>query len=381
MEIEELKRLLYVACTRARDHLIISGLHNPAPQVLSSAVWLKYLLEYFGSPDDRPPVSAEFKPYLTIPEPPLPAPARLIDTIDAITRPEAEAPAPEPPAFYDRARGKRPETHPLGVFTATDLNLYRHCPRRYFLEKILKLTPEPTGRQTEEDYAVEENEEIAGRADLGTALHWALERVSFEAGEAEISTLVHSALRFFGLDLPAGERNGLIEALSRTLRLPLFERLDRENVRREHSFTLSLADEKGRYVIKGAIDLWINGPHENFVVDYKYAEPKPGQEDYYDLQLLIYGLAVSAGTGRAAKAALLYLKPNPPQLVERLAVGAQEREREVIRVCTALMERERATLRTGESLAVDLWEKNPSFCSMAHCGYADACDLPERGLS
>ena len=386
MEVEELKRLLYVACTRARDHLILSGLYAPSPQSAGGAVWLKFLLDYLdGAADqDGGPTMINgvlIKPGHTIPEPPERAVVSLIGTLDRLNRLDPGSESPEPPEFLDRVLGERPESRPVGVFTTTDLNLYRHCPRRYFLEKILRLPPDLTGFPLEEEDAVEENEDLPSKADKGTALHWVLEHIPFQADEAQITALTDTALRLFGLELPARERDMMIEAIRRTLRLPFFKDLNPADAQREYPFTLSLADEKRGYIIKGAIDLWITGPQGNLVVDYKYAKPKPGLEHYYDLQLLIYGLAVSARSGKTAKAALLYLEPDPPQFAERLETGPHERTQEVMKVCADLMEKERATRRRSDAPVFEIWERNPSFCSAAQCGYAPACDFPARKVS
>jgi len=320
--VAERRRLLYVALTRARDHLILSssyGLKSDGRE-LAAGLWLQWLSEALGvHPDDledgeelageggwrcrilRPGGAGERS---AAEAPPARAPLEVIDlALASARRGEAEAPP-------ELVRPIRPGPHLPARFSVTALQRYRSCPRMFELRHVLGV-PE--------------------RGERGDWLH----RLSaFERGD-----LAHKALEIIGREglaradaidravalatFPGGvasriteaERTDLAEALRWVIEEAAYDGGDRiyehwvaasRRLRAEVDFVLPLGDA----LIEGTIDALVEGADGAWrVLDYKTGrEPSAAALEGYRFQVGFYCAAVKAITGRVpADAALVLL--------------------------------------------------------------------------
>ncbi len=378
MEREELKRLLYVACTRARDHLILSGIYRPKGAQRSATEWLRHLLEYFGL-DEEEKTSVDGPGCTLIPHAELPeAVKRTVLPVSTIMETLKSSPPPvfvPPPELAARLAGVRPAHRPMAAFTATDVNLFRVCPRHYFFQRILGLPHRRSPGNEEPSIEREEKERGEGESNaaMGTLLHWVLEHAPFDVGKEELLQWLEQGVRTLDMKAPERGLSGPVETVARALELPLFSSLRAMDVRKERPFVLSVKNGDESFIIKGTMDLLARDDKRAVIIDYKYAAPKKGVAWNYDMQLAIYG-AAAAREGLAAEAWLLYLKPDPPLLDRRVAVRPEDDATAAIaETCSALLERERKTLESTECKALELWEPNRDICAFMSCGFLDTC--------
>jgi ATP-dependent helicase/nuclease subunit A len=290
----ESHRLAYVACTRARDRLLISGARGAKTAGGTTLAWLLGLLDESGDeigeriadvdggrvrvvvaerPDDA---EADV-------EPPPPVPVlddgrpQLAFDVDAVavgepTGPRAAAVAEEvvlaPLAPLPAPGGAAP---PRLSYSALDL--HRRCPYRFRLEVVLGL-PSPRA---------------GGAAPIGDAVHRAIEL----GGDADPAALLP----------PHAEEGAPAEAraaLARWRRSPLGERLGgRGDVRHEEPFLLDL----GGATVTGRFDLAADEGSRLLIGDVKVA-PLRGRtaderrDEGYGAQERLYALA-ALEAGRA----------------------------------------------------------------------------------
>jgi ATP-dependent helicase/nuclease subunit A len=255
-ERDEASRLLYVAMTRAEQHLILS--YSAAKQKPTG--WAKWVDEYFGqkvryTDADPPHLSADA------------AAARLPEAVPVLPRPVVE------------------DQHDTAV-NVTSLALFAKCPRKYYIERYLGWS---TGRRSHFDpeaaLAVDDetDEGDVSAAELGSLVHDLL-----AAKQGEYPPEAHTLADIF-LNSDLGRRAA---AAARS--------------EREWDFIADI----GGTVVRGSIDLWFEENGEIVLVDYKTDAP-PVHPDDYAPQLAIYALALEKALGvRPARAYLHFLRPN-----------------------------------------------------------------------
>jgi len=299
-ESEEASRLLYVAMTRAEQHLVLSFSGKPA-------LWAKTLAANLDldceSECDR--VLARHAPdgkewtlrLLVTARPPEPV----------TTRPAQAEPAGDPVTLVTApaVTGQR-----QGNATVTALSRFARCPREYFLGTYLGFEGRPRKL-----------------SDGG----------SEELPAGEFGTQVHALLAGTLPPNPHPEAERLAQVFRTS---PLGRRIARASrVEREFDFLMSVED----LVIRGQVDLWFEENGEIGIVDYKTddvtaAEARERAQDYA-LQLRLYALAVEKVAGRAPlRAWLHFLRPNT--LVEiSLAPSLLDSPEEVVRELQEAQER------------------------------------------
>jgi ATP-dependent helicase/nuclease subunit A len=318
-EADEEDRVFYVAMTRARDLLVLSGavdfarwprpgpsappiswiapaLSPELPQLLSSgaseladvelagesAARVRFHLDAdFGPPGDR--IATE--PWTTAPEAGAPkADAPALEPDAAV--PEAEAPAlrrwaaPEPPA------GR------FSTLSYSSLSELERCGYRYYLERVLGL---PEDRAAGRTASGERGLEARAR---GTLVHAVMESLDFAAAEAPSTDSVARQARSLGMRLGREEREELTALLANAACAAPARRIAAAtNVRREYPFAFSLGD--GQPLIAGVIDLLaLDADGVNVVLDYKSDRVAPDVElealveREYAIQRRLYALAV-----------------------------------------------------------------------------------------
>jgi len=276
----ESRRLLYVALTRARDHLVLSG------EVGRGECWRGLVEEALAG---RPDLLRRL-PLPSAAEPPGPA---------AVPAPPAAPPAaPELPA---------PPAPPAVRLAVTDLAEYARCPRRHLLGRVLGLS-EPAAQ------GAPPGDDPARATARGTLAHGMLAEADLAAPPLERRAQLLAAASRRGYDPQSPGVRRILAEVTRFTESAGGRRLcraaDEGRLRREVPFLLRLEAPGGAAYLVGAIDALVSGPEgELLVVDYKYATPRPEAAARYRLQLAVYTLAVARShPGARVQAALQFLR-------------------------------------------------------------------------
>ncbi|MCA9562754.1 MAG: UvrD-helicase domain-containing protein, partial [Myxococcales bacterium] len=344
-EAAEHQRLMYVAFTRARDHVVLSGStrmgKNPkkdGPAYVPNtkvdgvygwnssvhkvkrdgASWLDSIAVagYLG----RCGTASVERPDIDI--------ARGVDALERVRQPLDQS-------------GEV-------VVAVTQLGDFARCPRRYWFEWVAGLdaryqflldasgTPESSVEQDGRDGAPQWPMDPL---DLGTLAHALLEnaeidmvRASAGDGKAYLASLTSS----FGNTL-AVETSEVVERVHRTLVGPVGDWVSAPNAHRELGFLLRVPNSSGQeaHFIRGQIDLALLGDDPTVIIDYKYTDPNADLSRYM-FQLKCYALAAHQLLGRPAamsyRVGIVFLKtaePEPrfhPTLLDATELNAFEAE-------------------------------------------------------
>lgn len=285
-ERDDAERLFYVACTRARKKLILSGSLKK-----KEAERIVRLIEAQGR------LPHLFSRIAGIAAPPAAAPTRsawdVLRTLSA------------PPAVPENAEAPRSSGGGVVRLSVGQINTFRKCPREYLLRYIYRLPPPPGPVATRRSPA----------ADAGTAVHALLETLDLTAPEKEFRRAAEqgAALHLAGLDKTTQK-----EAKSAVVNLygrDIFAKLRSEGLRsfgKEIPFTLGYTRGSGRYLLAGVMDaLAFTRAGNVFVIDYKYAEkPSPAKLKEAMRQPRLYALAAARALPAAGgiSCALVYLR-------------------------------------------------------------------------
>ena len=271
-EQQESDRLLYVAMTRAEEHLVLSfsGRKNWARDVIDR---LQLRLD---QPGERvvvrtAPDGEEWNLRLTVL-------AQAPELLPWTTRPEAvelrEAEMLDAPAAFDQ--------HDANA-TVTALAKFAVCPRQYFLSHYVGFEGRPR-KLADPDADLPASE-------LGTQVHALL------AGTGSID-----------MDAEAVRLAGVFNQSALARRVAKASRVERE-----FDFLMAVED----LVVRGQVDLWFLEGDELVIVDYKTDDVTASQahqraQDYAP-QLRLYAMAVERVAARPVDRAWLYfLRPNVP---------------------------------------------------------------------
>ena len=357
-ETEEGNRLLYVAMTRAEEHLVLS---------LSSfgkrKEWAGTIEEAIGED-------------LSVPH----------NKIQSIEAPDGERfslklfatnAAPEPLARVARdvsttavqllARPALRDQHD-STASVTSIALFAHCPRRYYLERYLGWRGSGPRhlRFTGED-------ESHNKSDLD------------ELDASEFGQAVHSLLAGQPVDGSPPEALKLVEAFRASDLGRRAARASRSE--REFDFLMAIED----VVLRGQIDLWFEDGGALVLVDYKTDDVKPreaaAKSEFYAPQLRLYAVALERITGKTPGEAVLYfLRPGVavPVSLERTLLDSPE---SLVREFGEAQSTLKFPLREGEHCAQcpffrGLCPAGLAVADVVHAAAIDGEDLPgdEAGI-
>ena len=285
-ETEESHRLLYVAMTRAEEHLVLSFSGKGKPKN-----WAKTLSEGLPLALDSPRDEV--------------LPVAAPDAQEWKLRVFVSDKAPEP--FVDPDLGHRELSASQGRVewltppavdgqrdanaTVTAVAAFAKCPREYYLGYYLGFEGRPpSGRHGQEA--------AASASEFGTIVHALL------AGKAAATG--SPAPQRFGADVKATAMAEVFKQSALGRRAARASRVERE-------FDFLMAVEG--LVLRGQIDLWFEEGGETIIVDYKTdavnANEAHQRTQDYAMQLRLYALALERITGRPPNHAWLYfLRPN-----------------------------------------------------------------------
>ena len=309
-EAEEEDRILYVAMTRAREALLLSGAVDierwPEPRQGASAIsWL------------GPALAAELPALAQIPQGPwrdlavpgagavrcrLSAPATVGSVLSRDRTPPATPdslpdldrtpPTSAEPRFSREALPAESEAMGIGTLSYTSLSELERCGYRYYLERVLGLGEDQTAARSQSG-----GHSLQARA-RGTLVHRLLESLDFTTPVAPTPERVAGLARELGMRLAAGEGAQIAELIETAGRSePAVRVAAAQDVRREYPFAFSLAD--GGPLVTGVVDLLAREVEGGWLVlDYKSDRVGPDAdlgalvEREYGIQRLIYALAV-----------------------------------------------------------------------------------------
>jgi ATP-dependent exoDNAse (exonuclease V) beta subunit len=345
-EAEESCRLVYVAATRAREHLILSGVFKPehlepADEHKTNDTALRRILPgllargWDGSPgpvelpapepavagiEKAPP--AELR--VSVSEPGAERAAQLRATFPPRGRGAADLGGPKPPIL-----GDAPSPVPLGHLSYSALDAFKRCGYRFYVERVLGVRggavvtvatdsePETEADEPADEDVVDPSEDGPGARSpsaakaLGNAVHAALEWSARSGWEAPPADRVQALL--------AREGVADAETLARAQALidgwlgsHLRRSLEGAPLRAEAPFVLPVADT----VLRGNMDLLAGGA-EPVVVDYK--TDRVGTDspavlgERYAAQRAVYALAAAGREPGTIRAAHVFLeRPDEP---------------------------------------------------------------------
>jgi ATP-dependent exoDNAse (exonuclease V) beta subunit len=339
-ERAESRRLLYVALTRARDRLVLSGSASRS----AGGTWAEVVA--------RAPASL----LLRRPPPPMANPAA---PPDGPARSSGTAPAPPP---------LRPPQAQLPVrLSVTSLAEYARCPRRHWLAVQMKL-PEPRVDARGED--------APERATVrGTLAHALLAEVDLLAPSLARRALLAAAAARRGDDPGRPGTRRILDEVGRFLDSPAGEPLAgwarTGALRREVPFLLRLPGSPSVY-LDGAIDALAVQPERVEVLDFKYALYHPGAEERYRVQLAAYALAASRAFGALPVSASLHFLRGVPRKVDVTPSGG-ELERLAIAIPSLALGAARGEGRDLSPAAVG---RDEPRCRGEGCGFVTRCFGP-----
>ena len=336
-EDAEERRLFYVAMTRARDRLILSGSTNPerpaaprpggppldwiAPALLGGALDpARPERVVTGVWDGRPTrVSTRLITPATIaPGALLTEPRRRLGTPGTALPARAKV-VPSPAAA-------RPAPERLSY---SALGQYARCAYRFYLQRTLRLPDVSPPAWDAGEPAAEPPAPALDPRVRGTLAHLLLEELDFARPAAPDPAAVAAAGLEAGVELTPEEVadiRGLVEAFGAS---PLCARLAAaRDVRREAGFAFRL-DPAGGALVNGFVDVLAREPDGTMlIVDYKSdrlegAEPEAVVEAGYATQRIVYALAALREGAPAVEVAYCFLER------PEVAVGARFEPRDI----------------------------------------------------
>jgi ATP-dependent helicase/nuclease subunit A len=361
-EEDEERRLFYVAMTRVRERLILSGATRfdgwtgaasqtgGGPVAWIAPVFVPELGRLIGEGGGTV-ATASGRVQLRIATPEGTAAAEAAALAAPAGSDEAALPAPgaapTPPArpltsVPDAAQGPSAvlltpvpaaaQGPPVATLSYSALNEYERCGYRFYAERVLRLPARDAADLPADDVdgphadadgpRADADANVAARAgsERGILLHALLERLNFRAPVAPTPEAVRAAARAAGLR-PPGPREGdeLISTVERFAASSLRSRLARiGDARREQRFAFLWSG----VLITGAIDVLAREPGGlTLIVDYKSdrigaENPERIVSAAYGTQRLIYALAaLHAGAAQVEVAYCFLESPEVPVTV------------------------------------------------------------------
>jgi ATP-dependent helicase/nuclease subunit A len=384
------RRLFYVAATRARDLLLLSGQKAPA-KVETWRQWidragptcagLLRVLPDGATGQAEPAVAAGaalvdedpalLRAVLTAEEPALPT-LPPGDGLDTASREEAARFATKLLARTDAPPAAQP--HGTVLAPVTQLADASACARRYQLLHELGLEERPRGSAGPGG---------ADAAERGTLAHRLLELVPLDLPErAARRKELRRLVQLEGEDPDSPEIGEVVDAVDAFLDSPLARRMARAGPRqlfRELPFALRLEAGAGEppgpeLVVRGQLDALLLDAGEATVVDYKLSRSAPAAR--YQFQLDAYAAAARAFTASTlpVRSGLVFLRsPGAP-----FAPTAAREPGEMEEIRRGLLSAAR-TLESGRRTGI--WPKvDAAVCREISCGFLGRCH-PEEAAS
>ncbi len=362
----ELKRVLYVAFTRAKDYIVLSaagGKVSAGKDFTALGTWLAWLGKVYGFGDlaalpER--LSAGQAALLVKPGGDIMTaePTRQAATAVAVMEGSVA------PGWLEALAARiapLPSVRPETVFNASDVARFRRCPRAYYFGAVAALPEPPAEPAFRTDDA-----RPPGRI-IGDVLHRCLELAV--PGQPAEEALARAAAEKAPLRWRQAAAAEVRPLLARYLEGDLSRETERYPTRREWRFAYNLADtvSGSSYIFTGRVDCLVDYQDGSFgIIDYKTDRVDGGEAAAkaaeYALQLVLYAQAAeAAGLGRARDARLHFLRPGRSVAVPLNAAARAAATADLLAVC-------RQVTGCGEERG---YAANTAWCP--HCGYRVLC--------
>ena len=376
---EEERRILYVATTRAEEHLVLSGATDleklKEPEDLTEPMrWLwRALAPRIDEMESAGVATGEYEGR------PVPVACRVLRPadVDALL-PAADrtpvAPEPEPPGLDALAAPALaavpvPVAQAVSRLSYSGLAAYHRCGYRFYLERGLGL-PRPDDGPARAARGGGDDEPLPPLA-RGSAVHGLLEELDFGApaapGPERVAAVIEEVGGQAGPEQIADLR-GMIEAFVAS---PLAARLGAAaSVRAELPFAFTLdTGGGGGLLVDGIVDVHAREADRVLVVDYKSdrlegASPAERIDQMYGTQRLVYALAALRSGAERAEVAYCFLeRPGEPVTAEYTAADQGALEAELLTLAAGVAEgRFEPTARPHRGLCADC-PGRPALCS------------------
>ncbi len=397
-EAEE-KRLFYVATTRARDHLVLSGpIFNPGSRNNNWAAQLRnFLSDYSGKITSflADPETSKLKLPIKKPGPSAEGYAieLLLSKAEKVEEKPREGSRPliqEYPEIEELKSLRQPLSEPINIqaariltqacdfhpgprrefsISATALSSFMFCRRKFYYTEILGLT----------EFSLKTSKSGISPMEAGSMVHRVLERLDFSLAGEPLSSHLDELLQQDPRSLRAGadELKQMKKSIQTFVESESGDRIKQaQAVFRELPIMLKLSEESFSFYIQGIADiLFYESGSEWTVMDYKYTFPRTESPAEHRAQLLIYTLAVYEALPEEinVRAAIKFLKDyaNP---VADLSPGPEE-----------LLSFRQSLIQEGKELAQlisvideEFWEKNEEKddsggCKQKDCRFRSRC--------
>ncbi len=359
-ELRESRRLLFVAMTRAQEHLIISGgiNRNRAKGEKDNGNWYGYVSSTLGlnpDPKENPeiielddnkhgrnsPQTVEIK-HTRIKEEN--KPPKEGKKIKLLTQYKKEIAAcnkikTSPPSKEIAEAGKNilsTITHRVDVdnshyvYSVTEILKFHFCPQLYYFNSILGLQGIDERRWIEPDYAEAEDgsnlkdDELPGH-ELGNIVHRVFKNYHFP--EDNLKEYIKKELNVFGLDTNRDSIDRVANWVNSFYNSDIGkEVVSSKQQKRETSFIFNYRHN----LIRGQIDLFYSNNEGLLkIIDYKAnditTDEIPEKVKYYQLQMHLYARALETIYGKKVDETILYfLVPDKPVVVDTTDEACRE---------------------------------------------------------
>jgi ATP-dependent helicase/nuclease subunit A len=297
----ESKRLFYVAATRARDYLVLSGEKPARKRAECWREWLDQFLEHNqelvrvvqgDTLDERS--AAKGKSFFEND----PGYKRL--EMVKVTDPKKSEPLTGP---IIKQSCLHPECSPDELsLSVTELSEYMVCPQRFYYRYGMGLEEGIVSGDSAGDESRLWNERkrkgVLSGLDKGNAVHFVLKHINLQGDLGQKGKEIDSFLLRQGLSSAGKEIEELKENILSFFDNDVGRALENNGKRavlRELPFVMKLKNQHDSFTvsIQGAVDLIYQDAQGVWnVVDYKYSQGKEIDRERYKLQLMIYALAV-----------------------------------------------------------------------------------------
>ncbi|HET6421853.1 MAG TPA: UvrD-helicase domain-containing protein [Geobacteraceae bacterium] len=299
-EDAESQRLLYVALTRARDYLVVSG--------EGSGPWRSWI-DSFVAGDHSMLIKVTNVDNLLEGED-----GHGLLSLDAGSLPL------EPGSISEAVRRSlhyAPAAPSVVVISPTALEDFAACPRKYFYKEILGLDEGLIAGLLGRNYGRHEKTRMTmGALEKGNLAHDMLENMNFTGNRTDMIASCRRTAGMLAVDPSSREVEEVIENVLALAETTLAGALECKKIRREYPFTLRV-DGAATYYIKGAMDLVAEGDEEVTVYDYKYMKKKDADLEGYRFQVRTYMTALAAGhPGKRVRGKLLFLRDGGEETVD-----------------------------------------------------------------